>query len=292
VRTPEFSIHPLDAPPPEMRFPCVCKPLLLSTSRGVIRANNAEELAVAWQRIGALLARPAFAAVQDPDGHRILIEDFVPGPEVALEGIVDAGRFIPLALFDKPDPLDGPFFEETIYVTPSRHAPALQTEIAKTTEAAARAMGLRDGPVHAELRLAADGPTVIEMAARSIGGLCARTLRFGIGQRSLEEIILKQALGGGVDAPVLEGAAGVMMIPIRQAGVLMEVSGVADAKKIALIEDVVITVERGRMIEPPPEGGAYLGFIFARGAAPADVEAALRRAHSLLSFTFAHNLTA
>ncbi|MGZ3425548.1 MAG: ATP-grasp domain-containing protein [Polyangia bacterium] len=266
------------------RFPVVLKPLLCSASRGVIRADDPASFGAAWRRVHALLQTPALRAVEDPDGHRILVESFVPGAEVALEGILRDGLLTPLALFDKPDPLDGPFFEETIYVTPSRHAPTLQRAVERETARACAAIGLRHGPVHAELRLGPDGPVVIEVAARSIGGLCARTLRFGLGAASLEELVIAGALGRELGSLERTGAAGVMMIPIPSGGVLGEVRGVAAARAVPLVEDVQVTARAGEVLVPLPEGAAYLGFIFARGETPAAVEQALRDAHARLAF--------
>ncbi len=276
-------------------YPCVVKPLLCSASRGVIRADDPASFVIAWRRLAALLATPALHAVEDPDGHRILVEAFVPGPEVALEGLLSQARLTVLALFDKPDPLDGPFFEETIYLTPSRHSPSLQTEAAAVAQRAAQAIGLSEGPIHAELRLShtapyVSGATVIEVAARSIGGLCSRTLRFGLGDTSLEELVIRQALAlplGELDRP---GAAGVMMLPIAKGGVLQAVDGVEAARAVPLVEDVQVTAELGQVLEPAPEGASYLGFVFARGQRPDEVEAALRQAHACLRFTVAAKL--
>jgi biotin carboxylase len=253
----------------------------------VIRADDRASFVTAWRRLTALLDTPALRAVEDPDGHRVLIESFVPGPEVALEGLLSRGRLQVLAIFDKPDPLDGPFFEETIYLTPSRHPPSLQAEVAAVTARAAAALGLVEGPVHAELRLSATGPVVLEMAARSIGGLCSRTLRFGLGDASLEELVIRHALGLPLGALEKRGAAGVMMLPIEKGGVLQAFDGVDDARALPLIEDVQVTAKLGQVLEPLPEGASYLGFVFARGSEPGEVEAALRQAHSRLRFTIA-----
>jgi len=264
-------------------FPCVLKPLSLSASRGVIRANTTEQFVVAFKRIAALLARDDVAVTGDAARY-LLAEEYVPGLEVALEGLLIGGTLHVLALFDKPDPLEGPFFEETIYVTPSRLPERVQRAIRATTAAACAALGLTEGPVHAELRVNDDGPWVLEVAARSIGGLCSRTLRFGTGM-TLEEIILRHALGWTIDTLERERpAAGVMMIPIPKAGVLNDVQGLCEAKATRLVEDVVISAHVGQEVVPLPEGWQYLGFIFARGDAPADVEDALRIAHSRLRF--------
>jgi hypothetical protein len=189
-----------------------------------------------------------------------------------------------LALFDKPDPLEGPFFEETIYVTPSRLEPEDQLRIARVAEHGARALGLVDGPVHAELRLDEKGPWLIEIAARSIGGLCSRTLRFGTGM-SLEELILRHSLGAGVEGIGRDArAAGVMMIPIPGKGVLEGVAGLEAARAVSEVEEVTISAHPGQRLVPLPEGSRYLGFIFSRAASPERAEAALREAHALLRF--------
>ena len=266
------------------RYPCVLKPLVLSASRGVIRADTHAEFVAAWRRVVAIVRDPDVQALGD-GASKILVEDFVPGVEVSLEGMLTEGSLTTLAIFDKPDPLDGPFFEETIYVTPSRLPEATQRGVAASAGQAARALGLSDGPVHAELRINDAGPWLIELAARSIGGLCSRTLRFGTGM-SLEEIILRHALGWPIASLERERpAAGVMMIPIPRGGVLEEVRGLEAARAVAGIEDVTISIPKGHAVVPLPEGSRYLGFIFSRAATPAEAEASLRRAHALLEFT-------
>jgi biotin carboxylase len=285
---PPFSLHLLAEGPEEaarrVPYPCVLKPLVLSASRGVIRADDPAGFVGAWRRIEKILADArAERRPKDEEGARaILVEGFVHGAEVALEGLLRGGRLEVLALFDKPDPLDGPFFEETLYITPSRHAADAQRAVERVVAEAARALGLVEGPLHAEVRLAASGPIVLEVAARSIGGLCARTLRFGAGV-SLEEVVIAHAMGLPlVDLSRDRRAAGVMMLPIPRAGVLRGVGGMERAKRIPGIEDVVITIPEGREVQPLPEGDAYLGFAFARGERPEDVEAALRAAHAAL----------
>lgn len=285
VPCPVFRYFTTDQPPPtvaaQVDYPCVVKPLNLNGSRGVIRADNPTQFVAAVQRLTQMLQQ------DQPDGQpkAYLVEDFIPGFEVALEGMLDHGRLLVLALFDKPDPLDGPFFEETLYVTPSRLSSATQQAIADTVAQAARALGLQIGPVHAELRVNEQGPWMLEVAGRSIGGLCSQVLRFGVDE-SLEELILRQACG----LPLLstereQRAAGVMMIPIPGAGILQQVAGVAEAQATPLVEGIEITARVDYPITPLPEGESYLGFIFAKGETPAAVEAALRQAHSKLTFT-------
>ncbi|PYM89616.1 MAG: biotin carboxylase [Candidatus Rokuibacteriota bacterium] len=267
-------------------FPCVLKPLALSASRGVIRANNVDQFIAAFRRIGALLRRDDVSVTGDA-ADALLAEEYIPGVEVALEGVLSGGRLQTLALFDKPDPLEGPFFEETIYVTPSRLPASIQSAVTDATASAAAALGLEEGPVHAEVRVNEHGPFVIELAARSIGGLCSRTLRFGTGM-TLEELILRHALGWEVPSYDREArAAGVMMIPIPRAGRLGEIHGIADATAVPSVEEVVITAHVGQELIPLPEGWQYLGFIFARSDTPDQVERALRASHAQLRFDIA-----
>jgi biotin carboxylase len=264
-------------------FPCVLKPLTLSASRGVIRANNIDQFMAAFRRVRALLARDD-VSVSGDGAQFLLAEAFIPGIEVALEGLLIGGKLHTLALFDKPDPLDGPFFEETLFVTPSRLPQDVQARIGEVVADACAALGLAEGPVHAELRVNAEGPWVLEIAPRSIGGLCSRTLRFGTGL-TLEELILRHALGRPIASLDRERrAAGVMMIPIPRAGRLGAVHGQDAARAVSGIEDVTITAHREQALIPLPEGWQYLGFIFARGETPHAVEASLRDAHARLSF--------
>ena len=265
----------------QVDYPCVVKPLNLNGSRGVIRADNPTEFVVAVRRLTQMLQQDQPAG--QPQAY--LVEDFIPGFEVALEGMLDQGRLLVLALFDKPDPLDGPFFEETIYVTPSRLPAATQQAIAATAAQAARALGLQMGPVHAELRVNAQGPWMLEVAGRSIGGLCSQVLRFGVDE-SLEDLILRQACGLPLLSTEREArAAGVMMIPIPAAGILQRVDGLDAAQATPLIEGIEITARVNYPITPLPEGESYLGFIFGKGGTPAAVEEALRQAHSKLTFS-------
>jgi len=266
---PQYQV--LDQPGGILRYPCVLKPLGLSGSRGVIRANDTAEFAAAFARIKNISSEPS-----------VLVEDFIPGHEYALEGIVSRGALHALALFDKPDPLDGPFFEETIYVTiPMRH------EIADVTQRAIAALGLTDGPIHAEMRVNDAGVWMLEVAARPIGGLCSRVLRF-TGGALWEEVILRHAVGESVSNVRLEeGAHGVMMIPIPRAGIYQGVSGDQEARAVEGIEEIVITAKPGQAMIPLPEGASYLGFIFARTENPERAAEALRHAHARLKFDFA-----
>ena len=291
VPIPKFALHALSEDPHQVArsiaYPCVLKPLRLSASRGVIRADGPDGFVKAHARLEAILAAPDAAACGEP-ARQYLVEEFIPGYEVALEGLLVNRRLHVLALFDKPDPLDGPFFEETIYVTPSTVPEGLQAAITQCAERAVRALGITEGPVHAELRYNENGPWLIELAARPIGGRCSAVLRFGNQKNSLEEIILRHALDMPIPSLARERqAAGVMMIPIPGTGALQEVRGVAEAKAVPLIEDVQITAHPGERLVPFPEGSRYPGFIFARGETPGAVEAALRAAHGRLEFVLA-----
>ncbi|MGH8900699.1 MAG: ATP-grasp domain-containing protein [Egibacteraceae bacterium] len=282
VRQPEFRVVTGDddvaAAAEAVGPPVVVKPVSLSGSRGVIRADDPGEAVVAAARVRGILED----AGEDPGGP-LLVEGFVAGVEVAVEALLRGGRLEVLATFDKPDPLDGPYFEETLYVTPSRLGLATLAEVHAATAAATAALGLVEGPIHAELRLDGRGQIwMLELAARSIGGLCARTLRFGAGM-SLEQVILRHALGLPLDDLAREtAAAGVMMLPIPRAGVLREVRGRDEANAVGGIAGLEITIAPGRPVRPLPEGDRYLGFLFARGETPHDVEEALRKAHALL----------
>ncbi len=266
----------------DITYPCVAKPVALSGSRGVIRANHRRELEQAIARIQTILARHA-----DPsERNTVLVEAFIPGQEVAVEGLLNAERFTTLAIFDKPDPLNGPYFEETYYITPSRHTAVVQEAISGTVARACAAHGLREGPVHAECRINEQGVWVLEVAARTIGGLCGRLLRFGTGY-GLEELVLMHVLGQSAALQQEGGGAGVMMIPIPQAGILRRVEGLLAARAVPGIEDVVIDVREGYELVPLPEGSSYLGFIYARADSPAAAEAALRAAHAQLRIVVA-----
>jgi biotin carboxylase len=270
------------------RYPCVLKPLGLSASRGVIRANHPEEFIAAFERIKALLEKSPDVRIAREEQNRFLqVETYVPGREFAVEGVVTRGAPRILAIFDKPDPLEGPFFEETIYVTPSREAGAVLRSVREAARKAVRALGLHHGPFHAELRVNEAGAWMLEVAARPIGGLCSRALRFGEGM-PLEELLLRHAIGEDVSALQLTGhASGVMMIPIPRGGVFEHVAGIEEARAEPGIEDIIITAKAGQTLVPLPEGAAYLGFIFARGGDPGEVEQAIRRAHARLKFQIA-----
>jgi biotin carboxylase len=267
---PSFALDPLGEP----RYPCVLKPLNSSGSRGVIRANNRGEYKEAFARIGKMTR-----------GARVLVEDFIPGREFALEGILTGGQLHILAIFDKPDPLDGPYFEETIYITPSREPVRVQSEIKAVAQRAVAALGLTQGPAHGEMRVNEEGVWVLEVAARPIGGLCARGLRFGA-KISLEELLLLNAVGTDIsDSALTCGEHAVMMIPIPQSGIYFGVDGVDRARQVVGISEVEITAKIGQKFETLPEGASYLGFIFAHAATSGEAERALRLAYSRLKFS-------
>jgi biotin carboxylase len=275
MRQPAFALTSDDdevaAAVERVGLPCVLKPLSLSASRGVIRADSPEAARAAARRIRQLSGDP-----------EVLVESYVGGIEVAVEALVDDSKTNVLAVFDKPDPLEGPYFEETIYVTPSRLAPEAQKRIGEELRRAVRALGLSEGPIHAEFRLDGDAIVTLELAARSIGGLCARALRFGAGV-TLEELVLRHALGLGLDdLRLTDRASGVMMIPIERRGTLRAVRNLEAARSVPGVEGIEITVPAGHEVMPLPEGDRYLGFIFAAAHAPDQVEGALREAHARL----------
>jgi biotin carboxylase len=282
-RCPAFHHLPSGEDPrqlaPGLNFPVVVKARRLSGSRGVIRVDDAASLARAVSRVRAIQSR----ADRDAAELGLVIEEFIPGSEHSLEGTLERGELTPLALFDKPDPLDGPYFEETIYVTPSRLPRELQDEIRLEVARACRAAKLVDGPIHAEVRVNDAGIWILEIAARSIGGLCGRALTHFLGM-SLEELILRQALAEPLPVVRAGGAAGVMMIPIPRRGIYRGIEGLDAARSVPGVSGVSMTVEPGQIIAPPPDGASYLGFIFSRAAGPAEAEDALRIAHRRLRF--------
>jgi biotin carboxylase len=303
LRVPAFTRYICTEEPRELTssglgFPCVLKPLSLSGSRGVIRADNAEEFVAAFERIRNLLRSPEVQVLREEASRFIQVEAYIEGTEVAVEAVVDRGELKVLAIFDKPDPLEGPYFEETVYVTPSRLPREVQRAVTDALAEAVRVLGLYHGPLHAEFRLnprndAQDGSMsgvwVLEIAARSIGGLCSRALRFcspTLGEGfSLEDLLIHLALGHSVrDVRRETAASGVMMVPIPRSGIYEGVVGVEEASRTPGVEDIVITAKPGQRLVTLPEGSSYLGFIFARGTSPQDVEEALRRAHEKLHF--------
>jgi biotin carboxylase len=272
---PEFFRTASEADAVRAPFPCVLKPIGQSASKGVIRANDPTEFAAAFRRISQM---------GEP---RVQVEAYIPGREFALEGLVTRGRLQTIAIFDKPDPLEGPYFEETIYVTPSRESAEVQQTLIDTAQQAVTALGLSHGPVHVELRYNDCGAWILETHARPIGGLCSRALRMA-DAIPLEETIMVHAFGGDVTMAKLDGpASGVMMIPTPMNGLYRGVEGIEQALAVRLIEEVTITASDGQHFVPAPEGSSYLGFIFARGEKPEKVEAALRAAHGELKFDFA-----
>jgi carbamoylphosphate synthase large subunit len=281
-------------------YPCVLKPMSLSASQGVVRASSREEFVAAAERIRRLLGSPEILARKEAGLDRLIVEGYIPGREVAVEGLLTDGELRVLAIFDKPDPLDGPYFEETIYVTPSRLSAADLREVDRSARDAVRAIGLTQGSVHAEFRVNEEGVWPLEVAPRPIGGLCARALRFvatsadaaeieeSIG---LEELLLRHAMGlPGAGWPREAEASGVMMIPVPKSGVLERVDGVDAARGVVGISEVEITARVHDFIAAWPEGSSYLGFLFARGVDPAAVERSLREAHAELRFTITDRL--
>jgi formate-dependent phosphoribosylglycinamide formyltransferase (GAR transformylase) len=295
LRTPAFRTLPIvptpDAALSGIKFPCVVKPICLSASQGVMRANNTTEFRRAVERLAHLLQSPELRASRDPELDRMIIEDYIPGREVAVEGLISEGVLRVLAIFDKPDPLEGPYFEETIYVTPSRLSRKQQDAIALCARDSARALGLIHGPIHAEFRVNDEGVWPLEIAPRPIGGLCARALRFGPELISLEELLIRHAMGfDGTKVERETVSSGVMMIPVPSNGILERIEGEDEARKVSNVESIEITARLHDKIVSWPEGSSYLGFIFARAESPEKVEGALRDAHAKLDFVVSAEL--
>ena len=283
VPVPQHRLISLNEDPLEqidrIPFPNVVKPLNLSASRGVIRTDNQQQFLAACERI-----RPLIADQPDPfERSHLLVESYIDGFEVALEGFLSNGRLNQLALFDKPEPLIGPFFEETYYITPSRLSRKHQQLIHTRVADACNAYGLFEGPVHAELRITNDEAWILEVAGRTIGGECGRLFDLASNQ-DLESLVIANALGRPLPITRIEGAAGVLMIPIPKSGMLRRYDGVETARAVPYIEEVRISAPIGHELVTLPEGSSYLGFIFSRADTAKQAETALREAHRRLSF--------
>jgi formate-dependent phosphoribosylglycinamide formyltransferase (GAR transformylase) len=299
LRGPWFrSIALCPVPEPALlgiTYPCVLKPVSLSASQGVVRANSREEFVAAAERIRRLLASPEILARRETNLDQVIVEGYIPGRELAVEGLLSDGDLRVLAIFDKPDPLEGPFFEETIYVTPARLSDSELRELEDCLLEAVRAIGLTQGPVHAEFRMNSEGVWPLEVAPRPIGGLCARALRFQQASNGdsigLEELLLRHALNlPSRNWRREQGASGVMMIPVPSSGVLQKVEGEEDASGVGCVSELLITARQHDYIAAWPEGSSYLGFIFAMGQRAEEVEQALRTAHAKLRFTITARL--
>ena len=299
LRTPWFVGVAVN-PPAEpallgISYPCVLKPMSLSASQGVIRANSREEFAEAAERIRQLLALPEIRAKKEENLSQLIVEEYIPGREVAVEGLLTEGRLQVLAIFDKPDALEGPYFEETIYVTPSRLSGEVQREIVRCAGAAVGALGLTHGPIHAEFRINEEGVWPLEVAPRPIGGMCARALQF-VSERcggtiGLEELLLRHALGEMKEVPPREArASAAMMIPVPKSGMLEQVVGEEQARRTKGVTELFITARVKDTITAWPEGSSYLGFLFAKGETPEEAEATVRAAHAKLRFTITPQL--
>jgi biotin carboxylase len=289
IRTPRFvSVELFEHKEPTMpvgiSYPCVAKPVTLSASRGVIRANNTGELVAALVRISKIIESAG------PEHPRIgLVEEYIAGPEFVVEGLLESGKLRTIGIFGKPDLLEGPFFEETIYVAPSGLSPGVEQEMTDTVQAACEAYGLEQGPIHAECRINKDGVWLIELAPRTIGGRCTRIFQLGTGQ-ALEDVVILNAIGRPASVKFRAGAVGVMMIPVPGSGILRRVEGIEAARQIKHVEEVQVDVKPGQHLVPWPEGSSYPGFIFARGPSDFSVTEALRNAHRALRFVLAAQL--
>jgi biotin carboxylase len=287
VAQPAFRIVPAGASEDALQdaaarvgFPCVVKAVSLSGSQGVLRADDGAAAADAARRIRQIL-RVAGRPVDEP----LLVEAYVPGWELSVDGLLTGGELTVTAVFDKPDTPEGPTFEETVLLTPSRLPQPILGEALRAAERAAGALGLRYGPIHAELRLdtrhRGRRPTMLELAARSIGGLCSRALCFLDGA-SLEQLVLANALHRRVTTQRLARPAGVLMLPVERAGVLHAVHGRTQAAAVPGITGLSITIPVGQLVQPLPEGDRYLGFVFAEAATHQEVQEALRAARRRL----------
>jgi biotin carboxylase len=285
VAQPRFEIVPEAVPEDAVRraagavgFPCVVKAVSLSASQGILRADDPAAAVTAARRI-----RDILAAARRPRGEPLLVEEYLPGPELSIDGLLADGHLTVTAIFDKAATPGGPTFEETLLITPSQLPGPVLAAAVRTAGQAARALGLTRGPIHAELRISNRGgqprPAMLELAARCIGGLCSRALRFP-GGMILEELVLANVLGQPLPAISREPArpSGVFMLPVPRPGVLRAVEGRDKAAAVPGITGLTITIPRGQRVLPLPDGDQYLGFIFAEAGTRHDVETALTTA--------------
>ena len=287
ICSPWFKRFPVHESPKkiinEIIFPCVIKPTFLSASRGVIRVNTIKELSDGFKTLNDLLSLEEIRKRGGDQSDWILVEEYIPGKEVAIEGIVSEGKLKVLAVFDKPEPLVGPTFEETIFVTPSILPEKTLYSLFETAEIAVNTLGIVKGPVHIEIRINSSGNYILECASRSIGGICSNVLEFH-GGMSLEELILRSYLGRNVEKTKLtDTARGVMMMPNEKSGILKEIRGVEDALNVKGVTDLQITLKPGENLEPLPKGDRYLGFIFAEDKDQELVIKALKNAWSKIA---------
>jgi len=282
-RTPRFQVVEIASASARglaVDYPVVVKPLSLSASRGVIRADDGAAYEAACSRIGALLEATGIGGFAR---DHLLVESYIDGDEYAVEGFMVDGEFQLLTLFDKPEPLTGPYFEETYYLTPSRLPAAGQRQLVAEVARCCRAYGLEQGPVHAEARIARSGPVLLELAARTIGGQCGRLIEFSL-QQKLEELVIRGMCGLPFEIQARGDAAGVLMIPITASGILQRVEGLTAAMQTEYVRDVEIHISPGYELVPLPEGASYLGFIFAQAPDFDLTYAALKSAHEKLNF--------
>lgn len=263
-----------------LQYPVIIKPLMLSGSRGVMRIDNAEKFEAKCLRLAHIIKDNRYT---DYEQKHILIEQYLDGIEIAIDGFINQDNFQLLALFDKPEPLNGPYFEESYYITPSQLPNTTQQEIIDEITRCCQAYGLTFGPIHAEARVTKNGVFLIEMASRTIGGQCAQLLEYSLGIK-LEELVLKLLCNEKVDLQTNHQYPGVLMIPIPEKGILKRVEGLLEANKVEYIEDIEIHIQPGYELIPLPEGSSYLGFIFALSDTYDDTFNALKSAHKKLKF--------
>lgn len=281
--SPEYQIINLQeatAYSDSINYPVVVKPLSLSASKGVIRANNQHQFETACKTIDIILEK---SIIEGYERNHVLIESYLDGPEFAVDGILIDGEFHLLAIFDKPEPLTGPYFEETYYLTPSQLAQTNQRALIEAVSEYCDAYGLTQGPIHAEARITRKGIFIIELAARTIGGQCGQLIEFSL-QQKLEEIVIQGLCGTKPKALKNPLSAGVLMIPVKQKGILKRVEGLTAAMQVEFIEDIEIHIQEGYELVPLPEGSSYLGFIFAQAPTFDQTFDALKKAHQILKF--------
>lgn len=266
-------------------YPVVVKPCRGSASQGVIRANDEHTLRQAYRRLRRIIRDHELDnGGRPPSAH--LVERYLPGSELSCELLLQYGAPEVITEFGKPLPLTGPYFEESIYLTPPALGAALRREVHELSMAAAKALGFYHGPAHCEIRLTPDGPKVLEIAGRLLGGACAGSFRDRLGE-DLDALLLRSALGERITLPAPADDAptvGALMIPVPGEGRVVAVRGDDGARRVPGVRDVSLQTEPGEIVVPFPEQACYaVGFVSASGPDEAAVVGSLGQAAAQIS---------
>ena len=248
----------------------VLKPIYGTASKSVLKINNVEKNKEQIEKL-----------MQDCFDQDLVIEEYIDGKEYALEGTIINSELKKIVIFDKPVEYKHPYFEESIYITPSELSSEAEKRVVSIVDKACKKIGLEDGPVHVEFKINENQIFIIEINPRMIGGLCSRCLSFGLFKVSLEEIILHAFMNNELkNIELLNNYVGVLMIPTPKSGKFISINK-EELEKIPNISNVEITVPEGSDLLEPPYGDKYLGFAFSQGIDKKTVNESLLTAMNL-----------